>query len=209
VRDLFKLGLGLMHEANTTQDRTVFGRALDYRDGLMISLLAATVLRMSNFMDLELGRTLVRRGATWLIAIPGPESKTGRPIEMSVPEVLATRLNAFLATYRPLFRGADAHRHIWPSRNARPLSESGVYSIITKRTREAFGQSINPHLFRDCAVTSIALHHGAEIHLASALLGHRHPRMTERYYNQAGMIEAVRGYQAILDGIGNRIAQGA
>jgi integrase len=54
---------------------------------------------------------------------------------------------------------------------------------------------VNPHLFRDCAATSIAVHHGAHVGIAAGALGHIDPRTTEQYYNQAGMIEAVRSYQ--------------
>ena len=195
---LVELGLELMNGTNTKKDQTPFRRALDYRDGLMIALLAATLLRRRNMVELELDRTLVRCGPTWNIVIPAHESKTGRLIEMPVSKFLAPYLETFIKIYRPLFRLSDIHSRLWPSRNGKPLSESQFFNAITTRTKKSFGHSINPHLFRDCAVTSIARHHGSEIGVGSALLGHRHPRVTEKYYNQAGMIDAVRGYQAIL-----------
>ena len=46
----------------------------------------------------------------------------------------------------------------------------------------------------------MATHHGAHIAVASSLLGHVDPRVTERHYNQAGMIDAVRTYQDVVMG---------
>jgi integrase/recombinase XerD len=60
------------------------------------------------------------------------------------------------------------------------------------------GQPINPHLFRDCAVTSVAIDDPANIGVASRLLGHRTRSTTERYYNQACGVEASRLMQEAL-----------
>ena len=84
------------------------------------------------------------------------------------------------------------------SRNGQPLSASALYYAICKRTSEAFGKRINPHLFRACLATSTAIHHGAQMGLAMTVLGHQSSKVTTRYYNQAKMIEAVRTYQEVL-----------
>ena len=60
------------------------------------------------------------------------------------------------------------------------------------------GQPINPHLFRDCAVTSVAIDDPVNIGIASRLLGHRSASTTERYYNQARSVEASRRMQKSL-----------
>ena len=63
---------------------------------------------------------------------------------------------------------------------------------VVARTREALGQPINPHLFRDSAIPSIAIDDPKHIGIATRLLGHRNQSTTERYYNQARSIEASR-----------------
>ena len=73
-----------------------------------------------------------------------------------------------------------------------------MYDSIIRRTRIVFGHSINPHLFRDCAATSIAIDDPAHVRVASQLLGHRSRATTERYYNQAQAIDAARRYQHFL-----------
>ena len=197
---LFDLGLDLMEEADGPAQASAFARALIYRDGLMIALLAACPIRRGNFTALEIGRTLVRTHSGWTITIPGAEVKTGRAIEMPCPDLLTKPIDRYLANFRPRFRNADQTRRLWLSRNGRPLSDSGVFQVIVDRTSEAFGHAVNPHLFRDCAATTIAIRHGEHIDMASALLSHVDPRTTERYYNQAGMIDAVRTYQDVVMG---------
>jgi integrase/recombinase XerD len=78
------------------------------------------------------------------------------------------------------------------------MTDSGVYDRIVARTREGLGQPINPHLFRDCAATSVAIDDPAHIGIASRLLGHRSASTTERYYNQARGVEASRLMQDYL-----------
>ena len=198
--ELFTLGLHLMGQADKSTRLPLFTRALLYRDGLIIALLTATLLRRANLASLTIGETIVNTGSGWLIAIPASESKSGRPIEMRLPGELSSKIDRYLEHYRPTFRGHETHGALWLSRNGRPLSASQLYLNIINRTRAAFGRAINPHLVRDCAVTSIALHDSANIQIASAALGHRHPRTTEKYYNQSAMIDAVRSYQAYILG---------
>ena len=78
-----------------------------------------------------------------------------------------------------------------------------IYDVFTRRTAAAFGQSINPHLFRDCAATSIAIDDPAHVRIASQILGHRSTATTEQYYNQAQAIDAARRYQDFLVGLRN------
>jgi integrase/recombinase XerD len=73
-----------------------------------------------------------------------------------------------------------------------PMTDNGIYDCVVARTSEGLGQPINPHLFRDCAVTSLAIDDPGKIGIASRLLGHRTGSTTERYYNQAHSVEASR-----------------
>ena len=84
---------------------------------------------------------------------------------------------------------------------AAPLGQAAVYETIVGRTAAAFGQPVNPHLFRDCAATSIAIDDPEHVRIASQILGHRSTATTERYYNQAQSIDAARRYQDFLVGL--------
>ena len=83
------------------------------------------------------------------------------------------------------------------------MTNIALYDVFTRRTAEAFGTPINPHLFRDCAATSIAIDDPEHVRVASQLLGHRSRATTEQYYNQAQAIDAARRYQDFLVGLRN------
>jgi integrase/recombinase XerD len=87
---------------------------------------------------------------------------------------------------------------LWISRHGLPLSRETVYGCIRARTLHGLGRAINPHLFRACAATSIAIDDPHHVHVASRLLGHRKVSTTETYYNLALSVEASRLMQNVL-----------
>ena len=200
IKELFQLGLQLMDQAEKADDSTSFRRALLYRDGLIIALLAADPLRLANIAALEIGRTLIKDGTTWSFEIPAEETKERRLHLAVLPDWSSPRIDRYVQHYRPLFRNAESTSRLWLSRNGRPLSEDALYRLVCRRTRAAFGKRINPHLFRSCLATSTAVHHGAHMGLAMTVLRHQNSDVTERHYNQGEMIDAVRAYQEILLG---------
>jgi integrase len=200
--DLLALGCKLMAEAPAQSTGRL--RAMQFRDGLIIALLAARPLRLKNLTGLALERSLVRRGEGWWIMIPPEETKTHEPIEVPWPEGLNIALATYLDTYRPILCRLrnrwtrPVGNAMWVSTHGSPMGQAAVYEAIIERTAAAFGQSINPHLFRDCAATSIAIDDPAHVRIASQILGHRSTATTERYYNQAQAIDAARRYQRFL-----------
>jgi integrase/recombinase XerD len=202
IERLLSLGLDLMEKAN--DETTKLRRFKTYRDGLMIGLLASRQLRLRNLAGLTLDRTLVQRGDGWWIQIPATETKTKDPIEEPWPEMLVPHLGTYLADHRAGIAALRGSRigassgALWLSMYGPPMTDNGIYDRVVARTSEGLGQPINPHLFRDCAVTSVAIDDPANIGIASRLLGHRTRSTTERYYNQARSVEASRLVQSYL-----------
>ena len=58
-------------------------------------------------------------------------------------------------------------------RHRRFFSLAELNAAIVGRTAAAFGHPVNPHLFRDCAATSIAIDDPQHVRIASQILGHR------------------------------------
>ena len=196
IDQLSMLGFELMDRAERSERVPPFSRALTYRDGLIIAVLTASLVRRGNLSSLRVGAEVLHNEGAWTIAIPLEQSKNRRPIEVPLPAALSERIERYLGHYRRRFRNHDVLDDLWLSRNGRALCDNQLYKIVTRHTKEAFGKVVNPHLFRDCAATSIAVNHSAHIGIAAGALGHVDPRTTERYYNQAGMIEAARAYQS-------------
>ena len=202
VDELHQLGIALMARAEC--QNTACRRAMTYRDGLIVALLAMRQLRLRNLAGLVLDRTLIRRGTQWWIEFPASETKTKDPIELPWPEDLAAALDTYLARHRGVL--ARLHRGsarppgaaLWISRKGSPMSRNALYDCITMHTRDGLGHPVNPHLFRDCAATNIAIDDPDHIGIVWRLLGHRTPATTEKYYNLAGAVEASRRFQNAL-----------
>jgi integrase len=181
----------------TTSGRAALWRAVRYRDGLMIALLALRPLRLRNLVGLELGRTLCAgKDSEYGIVFGASETKTGKPIEIGWPADLEPQLRRYLDRYRPRLLGRGISPMLWIGWFGRPMADQIVHHAITGRTRKELGVPINPHLFRDCAVTTIATEDPGHIGIASSLLGHSNTKTTDRHYRQASSISASRHYQA-------------
>ena len=63
-----------MQQARADDGRKIAIRAKDFRDGLMLALLAARPLRLKNFTALRLGVHLRSTSDGYLIDIPGNET---------------------------------------------------------------------------------------------------------------------------------------
>lgn len=173
---------------------------IDFRDGLMMGLLAWRPVRRRTFSLIRVRRHLRRVGDEWRIIFEGSETKSGRPFEISVPKWIVPFLERYLREVRPMFLGASQHEGLWVSTKGGPLTDKAIYRIIANRTRAAFGQPVNPHLFRSCAATTIAILDPGRIGVARDLLDHVSLATTHAHYNKARSIEASRLYASILAG---------
>jgi integrase len=169
----------------------------------MISLLAARPIRLGNFTSIEIGYHLVSAGDRYRLMFSEVETKMGRPIDCLCPPDLTAYIDRYLGVYRPILLARSEQepptRRLWVNQLGGPMDISAVAYQITAQTEKAFGRSVNPHLFRDCAATSIAIHDPEHVRVATAILGHTRVSTTNRHYNQAQMLTAAREHnRAIL-----------
>ena len=196
--ELYALGLHLMSQA--TARHSSRRSALLFRDGLIIALLALRPLRRRNITDLTLGRDVISVAGTWMIVLSPALTKTHVALEYDWPESLVEALDEYLRIHRPLLLGrrgrwtSPAGDRLWVSADGSPLTQMALYDRVIFWTRKAFGKPVNPHLFRDSAATSLAIHDPVHVLLAAPLLGHRTFKTTERHYIQAQTLEAHRKF---------------
>ena len=167
---LLKLGLELISRGETSGHLTELRRARLVRDGLMIALLSLCPIRLGNFASLRIGQQIWRINGVWWIMLEANETKSGRPDERPVPEVLTLHIDRWLERWRPLFR--DPEDAFWPSTKGGALAYTYIGQIITETTLRELGVAVNPHLFRDCAVFTVATVAGDRMGIASGLLQH-------------------------------------
>jgi site-specific recombinase XerD len=198
---LVEQGLALMAEADSAIHLTELGRARKYRNGLMITLLACCPIRLKNFAGLTIGRSFVQNGDDWWIVLAATETKERRPDERRIPAFLAEYIQRYLGEHRPaLAHSEERSDALWlSSRTRRPMTYATVQHTVIATTQAALGVAVSPHLFRTSAASSAAMHAGATPHLASALLNHRHPLVTQEHYNRASSMSAGKAYMAVID----------
>ncbi len=194
---LLTLGLELIRRGEASYHLTKLGRARLVRDGLIVALLALCPIRLRNLAELGLGRQLRLVGATWWIILEADETKTGQADERPVPEIVGVAIEQWLEHWRSIFHPSDDA--FWPSIKGGALAYTYVGHVITETTRRELGVAVNPHLFRDCAVFTVATNAGDRMGIASALLQHTDQRTVDKYYNKGASLDAIRRYQQILD----------
>ena len=192
---LFRAGLKLLKSAHDDYGLTPRTRARHVRDGLIIALLAARPLRIKNFSALRVGEHLHATSSGYLLEIPGRETKTGQPIESFVPEELVPWLKVYLDCHRPILLGGQASDDVWVHEAGCGYSPGSLAQRIATLTRQLVGVSISPHLFRDCAATTIATEDPEHVMIIAPLLGHTTLKTAENHYNHARCLEAGRRYQ--------------
>lgn len=169
-----------------------------YRNALMIGLLiACPTLRYGNLRMIEIDRHLVRMTDGYRLDYSAPETKTRKPLSIPVPSFLTLYLEHYLLCVRQVLLGANKSTRLWINYKGEPLSK--IYNQICETTEKAFGKPINPHLFRDCAVTTVALEDPEHIGIAAPILGHTDSRTTEEHYIQANAIVAGRRLRQSVD----------
>jgi integrase len=211
-------GIELMTGTDDPESGTALQRARRFRDGLLIALLAARPLRRRNLAAIEIGRHLVGEGRGYWLRFNADETKTGEPIEAPLPDALGPYMERYLSTFRPFLLARDGRwkrgstapvaTALWISDHGSCMTEIAIYFRIRKLTAERFGHSINPHLFRDSAATSIAIEDPEHVHVVRSILGHSTLQSGERHYIHARMLEASRRYQAHVLELRRRLGGG-
>ena len=182
---LYALGIELMDHAVAEADaakRISKAHAFEYRDGLIIALLALIPLRSRTLVALRIGKHLVKTGDLWALDIPAADTKTRRPLDYPISKELCTRIDLYLERFRCRIPGADTHTGLWASNKQRPMSAIAIYNAVRRRTKKAFGFAVNLHRFRHAAASFWSIRDPVNVRGVKDLLGQASFGMTEKHY---------------------------
>lgn len=198
---LVDAGMKLMAEADAAAHRSALFRARQFRNGLMIALLALHPFRLKNFAGLEIGRTFRKVKDAWWIVLSASETKEQRADERPVVPYLTRWIKRYLHTHRPILaRMGDGSASLWLSSNdGSAMTYLGIEKVISKITLATVGIDVSPHLFRTAGASTAAVHAGDTPHLAAALLHHIDPAVAEEHYNRASSLSAAQAYAALIE----------
>jgi len=157
---------------------------LGFRDRVMLELLYAAGLRISELIGLVLGDFDPQTG---ILRVFGKRAKERLvPIHYGAQRLLCDYLDFKRAAFGPL------SQHIFLNRSGKGLTRQGVWKLI-KRYAEAAGirRSISPHTFRHTFATHL-LEGGADLRTVQLLLGHAAINATEIYTHiQSGRLMRI------------------
>ena len=173
-----------------------------FRDALMIGLLIfCPAMRLKNLVMIKIGTHLKTLSNGYQLNFKPAETKTRRPLTIPVPDTLTPYIVHYIEVVRRrLLQGGNSDK-LWITRYGWPMKARTVNYQIIRTTERAFGKSINPHLFRDCAVTTVAIEDPEHIGIAAPILGHTDPRTTEEHYIQANQLVAGRKLRSSVDAL--------
>jgi integrase len=201
--ELYLLGLKLMDEALAeTADQTEISKAsaLKYRDGMLIALLSLVAPRRRTAAALRTGKQLIKSGELWALAIPAEDVKGKRPLDFNLSRNFCDRIDLYLQKYRPRIPGATSHNGLWPSNKGGPMTAGAIYDAVCKRTRKAFGFSVNPHRFRHAAGTLWSIEDPKNVRGLKDFFGHAsYDKMTEVHYLNSQTRLAGRALARAID----------
>jgi integrase len=167
----------------------------------MVALLALCPIRLKNFAALEIGTSFRLVNGRWWIVLPGRSTKMRSPEERPIPDWLTPYIELYLKEARPLLLDSSLPltERLWISSVTRaPMKKPNVGALISQITQESLGVRVSPHLFRTSGATTAAESFADFPHLASALLAHKNPEVTEEHYNRASSLNAASRYADIV-----------
>jgi integrase/recombinase XerD len=208
---LYVLGIELMDHALADADaakRISKAQAFEYRDGLVIALLALIPVRSRTLVALRIGKQLVKAGDLWALDIPAADTKTRRLLDYPISQELSARIDLYLERFRRRIPGADKHSGLWASNKRRPMSAIAIYNAVRRRTKKAFGFAVNLHRFRHAAASFWSIRDPVNVRGVKDLLGQDSFGITEKHYIMgqsrlagralARIVEAARTYPGNL-----------
>jgi integrase len=199
-------GMTLMAEADSAKHRSALSRARQFRNGLMVTMLALHPIRLKNFAALEIGGTFRSINGTWWIVLAASDTKEKRPDERKIDPTLVTWIDRYLSVHLPvLTRGENEPSCLWLSSNdSNAMTYLAVERVIKQTTRTTVGIDVSPHLFRTSGVSTCAAHAGERPHLGSALMHHTDPRVTEQNYSRGKCVASAQKFADLITTLRNR-----
>jgi integrase/recombinase XerD len=155
-------------------------RAEDQRDRVMLELLYAAGLRVSELVGLSLSQIDVNLGC---VRVMGKGAK-----ERVVPigQTAGTMLVEYVQHVRPTLLKGRSSRVLFISRRGRGLTRQAFWKLLLQRARRAgISKPISPHMLRHSFATHL-LEGGADLRVVQSMLGHADIATTQIYTHVEG-----------------------
>lgn len=181
VRRPVRLPKTLTHEEMTALlELPARDHAEDQRDRVMLELLYAAGLRVSELVGLSLSQIDMQLGC---VRVVGKGAKE-RVVPMG--QVAVKMLVDYVEHVRPVLLKGRSSRVLFISRRGRGLTRQACWKLLLRRARRAgISKSISPHMLRHSFATHL-LEGGADLRVVQSMLGHADIATTQIYTHVEG-----------------------
>lgn len=197
---LLDCGLELMESSEALRRPHHCAREIQYRDGLIISLLSIWPIRRRSLQALPVTHHLEIDEDGITIILDTSDTKSKRSEAWRVPDWLDPYVRHYLDDIRPRLGTECSHDGLWGSYRNQPLGADRIYCIVRNRIRCRFGKDMCVHDFRRAAATFIAIEAPDKVGLIPGVLQHTSPEVGQQHYNLSRSTQASRRHvQTITD----------
>ena len=151
----------------------------EYRDRVMLELLYATGLRVSELVSLTVSALNPRRGTVQVVG------KGAKERLVPVGEVALDWLAGYMAKCRPSILKGRPSQALFPSNRGRAMTRQTFWHAIKRYAAIAgIDREISPHTLRHAFATHL-VNHGADLRAVQLMLGHADLSTTQIYTHVA------------------------
>lgn len=164
-----------LQEVTALLEMPIRDRAEDHRDRVMLELLYASGLRVSELVGLTLSQIDLDLGCLRVVGKGAKERMV--PMGQTARDLLVE----YLEQVRPTILKRRASRNVFVSRRGHKLTRQGCWKLLSLRARRAgIFKPISPHMLRHSFATHL-LEGGADLRTVQAMLGHADIATTQIY----------------------------
>jgi site-specific recombinase XerD len=202
IQELFELGIAMMQHVLNDDRGFPKQRAILFRNGLAIALLAARpLMRRNNLAGIRIGKNLVANGSGFLLWFSGDEMKGRTRRGGPVPNALTPYIQRYLDLHRPILLGEEnaATDLFFISTMGKGIDPHALSHEIGKATFFCLGRRVTVHKFRHAAASSIAREDPDHVGIVPSILGHADYATSEGYYIFADETAAYRRFEDVIE----------
>jgi len=194
-RVLYEWGKRLMIEALSLPGPQ--RRRVQFRDGLLIAILAARAMRLRSIFEVALGDQILRDDDGWQVLLGPEDIKNRKELAYGLPEDLHPFLERYVAVERQELLQGQQHDWFWVGWDGSRLDYRGVEKRVRWWSGKEFGKAFGPHHFRYCLGTTAEIVNPSAPGLGGAILGITR-EVYQESYNRAGQADAARRFHVQL-----------
>ena len=143
--------------------------AEQYRNGIIICLMAIKPLRARNMRRLALTDLIVKQ-SQYFIYIESRRVKNKVTVYFKIPPSFCPYFKRYLDEFRPMLPNVSEHSFVFASRFG-PYSKSGFWRVVTVVMLRAFKAHLSPNDFRRLVANDVMRNRALPVSLIRNLLG--------------------------------------